>query len=100
VNPKRRGGATQFVYVHADDVDRHYETVKTAGAAILREPADQYYGDRTRGGRGPRRSPVVVRPARARRGPAGYAGPVTTQAVGPLAGRGGAVARLPGRSFM
>src|SRR5947209_13740600 len=39
-NPKRRGGATQLVYVYVDDVDRHFEHAKAAGATILREPAD------------------------------------------------------------
>lgn len=52
-NPARRGGATQLVYVYVDDVDRHYETAKAAGATILREPEDQYYGDRTYGVRDP-----------------------------------------------
>ena len=48
-NPKRRGGATQLVYVYVDDVDRHHEAARAAGATILREPADQFYGDRTYG---------------------------------------------------
>jgi PhnB protein len=52
-NPKRRGGATQLVYVYVDDVDRHYDTAKAAGATILREPADQFYGDRTYGAEDP-----------------------------------------------
>jgi PhnB protein len=46
-NPKRRGGATQIVYVYVDDVDKHFDAAKAAGAQILREPADQFYGDRT-----------------------------------------------------
>jgi PhnB protein len=46
-NPKHRGGATQLSYVYVDDVDRHYEAAKAAGARILSEPADQFYGDRT-----------------------------------------------------
>ena len=48
-NPKRRGGATQLVYVYVDDVDRHHEAARAAGATILREPEDQFYGDRTYG---------------------------------------------------
>jgi PhnB protein len=48
-NPKRRGGATQLLYVYVDDVERHFEAAKAAGATILREPADQFYGDRTYG---------------------------------------------------
>ena len=46
-NPKRRGGATQLVSVYVDDVDQHCATAAAAGARILREPADQFYGDRT-----------------------------------------------------
>jgi PhnB protein len=46
-NPKRLGGATQITYVYVDNVDRHYQTAKAAGARILNEPADQRYGDRT-----------------------------------------------------
>jgi uncharacterized glyoxalase superfamily protein PhnB len=45
-NPKHLGGATQLVHVYVDDVDRHCETARAAGAVILREPADQFYGDR------------------------------------------------------
>jgi PhnB protein len=48
-NPSERGGATQLVYVYVEDVDAHYEKAKAAGAKILREPADQFYGDRTYG---------------------------------------------------
>jgi PhnB protein len=46
-NPRRRGGATQLVYVYVDDADQHYQRAKEAGAHILREPEDQFYGDRT-----------------------------------------------------
>lgn len=46
-NPKRLGGATQVVYVYVDNVDRHCEIAKAAGARILNEPADQFYGDRS-----------------------------------------------------
>ena len=46
-NPKRVGGATQLVYVYVDDVDKHFAGAKAAGAHILSEPADQFYGDRT-----------------------------------------------------
>ena len=52
-NPKGRGGATQLVYVYVDDVDGHFEKSKGAGARILREPADQFYGDRTYGAEDP-----------------------------------------------
>ncbi|MGO8864105.1 MAG: VOC family protein [Acidimicrobiales bacterium] len=46
-NPARRGGATQLVYVYVDDVDAHFEVAKAAGAHVLHEPVDQFYGDRT-----------------------------------------------------
>lgn len=52
-NPKRRGGATQLVYVYVDDVDKHFAAAKMAGAKILDEPADQFYGDRTYGAEDP-----------------------------------------------
>lgn len=52
-NPKRRGGATQLLYVYVEDVDRHFEAARAAGATILREPADQFYGDRTYGAEDP-----------------------------------------------
>jgi PhnB protein len=48
-NPKRLGGKTQSVYVYVDDVDAHYEKAKAAGAKIVREPEDQFYGDRNYG---------------------------------------------------
>jgi uncharacterized glyoxalase superfamily protein PhnB len=52
-NPKRLGGATQMVYVYVDDVDKHFAVAKAAGANILSEPADQFYGDRTYGAEDP-----------------------------------------------
>jgi PhnB protein len=48
-NPKRLGGVTQNIYVYVDDVDKHFERAKRAGAKILAEPADQFYGDRRYG---------------------------------------------------
>ncbi len=45
-NPTRLGGKTQSVYVYVDDVDAHYEQAKRSGAKIVREPEDQFYGDR------------------------------------------------------
>lgn len=46
-NPKRQGGPTQLVYVYVDDVDAHCTRARQAGALIVGEPADQFYGDRT-----------------------------------------------------
>lgn len=52
-NPARRGGATQLVYVYVDDVDAHCDAATAAGAPIIRELADQFYGDRTYGSQDP-----------------------------------------------
>jgi PhnB protein len=46
-SPKELGGATQLVYVYVRDVDAHFEHAKAAGATIVRDPEDQFYGDRT-----------------------------------------------------
>lgn len=45
-NPKRTGHVTQELYVYVDDVDAHFARAKRAGATILEEPTDQFYGDR------------------------------------------------------
>ena len=42
------GKNTQILHVHLDDgVDGHCERAREAGAEILQEPSDQFYGDRT-----------------------------------------------------
>ncbi|HWU14577.1 MAG TPA: VOC family protein [Caulobacter sp.] len=42
------GFNTQTVHIHFDgDVDAHCARARAAGAEILMEPADQFYGDRT-----------------------------------------------------
>jgi PhnB protein len=46
-NPTHRGGVTQLVNVYVDDVDAHFHRAQAAGAHIVRELADQFYGDRT-----------------------------------------------------
>ena len=46
-NPKHLGGATHLVHVYVDDVDALCARARAAGASIVREPADQFYGDRT-----------------------------------------------------
>ena len=46
-NPKAVGHATQLVFVYVDDVDKHFERAKAAGATILAELEDKFYGDRT-----------------------------------------------------
>ena len=38
-NPKRLGQATQSLYVNVEDVDKHFERARKAGAIIIDEPA-------------------------------------------------------------
>ena len=45
-NPKRLGQVTQSLYVYVDDVDKHFAHARQAGATIMEEPKDQFYGDR------------------------------------------------------
>ncbi len=48
-SPASIGGKnTQTLHVHlTEDVDAHCARARAAGAAILQEPQDQFYGDRT-----------------------------------------------------
>jgi len=48
-SPKSLGGKnTQHVHVQLKgDIDGHCARAKAAGAAIVQEPSDQFYGDRT-----------------------------------------------------
>jgi uncharacterized glyoxalase superfamily protein PhnB len=48
-SPKSLGGMnTQHLAVRLEkDLDAHYERARKAGAKIVAEPADQFYGDRT-----------------------------------------------------
>jgi PhnB protein len=48
-NPLGLGQVTQSLYVFVDDVDKHFQHAKEAGAKILDEPEDQFYGDRRYG---------------------------------------------------
>ena len=54
-SPKSLGGkTTQTVHIHLkEDVDAHCERARAAGAEILMEPAEQFYGDRTYRARDP-----------------------------------------------
>ena len=52
-NPKRLGHVTQNLYVRVDDVDKHYEQARKAGAKIIEEPTDMFYGDRRYGAEDP-----------------------------------------------
>jgi uncharacterized glyoxalase superfamily protein PhnB len=44
--PPRGGEVYQFVHVTVDDVDRHFEHAKAAGARILNVPHDLPFGER------------------------------------------------------
>lgn len=52
-NPRNLGGVTQSLYVYVDDVDEHYAHARDAGAKILQEPSDVFYGDRRYGAEDP-----------------------------------------------
>ncbi len=52
-NPKRLGQATQNLYVNVDDVDKHFERARKAGAKILEEPTNTFYGHRRYGAEDP-----------------------------------------------
>lgn len=52
-NPTRLGGTTFSLYVYVDDVDRHYRHAREAGAKIIQDPKDQFYGDRNYGAEDP-----------------------------------------------
>ncbi|MGO4329825.1 VOC family protein [Cupriavidus sp. 2TAF22] len=54
-SPAAAGGMnTQSVHVHLlEGIDAHCERARAAGAEIVREPADQFYGDRVYGARDP-----------------------------------------------
>ena len=47
-SPRSLGGSvTQSLYVYVDDVDAHCARARAAGATILSEPEDMFWGDRT-----------------------------------------------------
>jgi uncharacterized glyoxalase superfamily protein PhnB len=48
-SPSSVGGKnTQTIHLHLKDgIDAHCERARAAGAAIVREPTDQFYGDRS-----------------------------------------------------
>ena len=45
-SPRVTGAATQALIVYVDGVDEHYQRAKAAGATIISEPTDQFWGDR------------------------------------------------------
>lgn len=52
-NPKRVGHVTQNLYVDVDDVNKHFKRAKKAGATIIEEPQDTFYGHRRYGAADP-----------------------------------------------
>jgi len=52
-NSKRLGQATQHLYVNVENVDKHFERAKKAGAKILEEPAVTPYRHRRYGAADP-----------------------------------------------
>lgn len=45
-NPSKLGGTTVLLHQYVDDVDTVTQRAVEAGATLIREPADQFYGDR------------------------------------------------------
>jgi PhnB protein len=48
-SPEHYGGAPMSLVLYVEDCDAVYKKALAAGATSLREPADQFYGDRTAG---------------------------------------------------
>jgi PhnB protein len=48
-SPKHFGGSPISITLYVEDCDAVYQQALTAGAKSLREPADQFYGDRMAG---------------------------------------------------
>lgn len=44
--PPRASEVNQYVLVHVDDVDRHFEHARQCGAHILKSPANMPFGER------------------------------------------------------
>ena len=52
-NPRRLGQTTSSLYITVDDVDKHCERAKKAGATIIEEPQVSSYGQRRYGAADP-----------------------------------------------
>lgn len=46
-SPNDLGAVNQSLYVYVDDVDAHFEKARAAGAKIVSEPENQFWGDRS-----------------------------------------------------
>ncbi len=45
-SPKELPGVNQSLYVYVNDVDGHFERARAAGAKIVSEPQEMFWGDR------------------------------------------------------
>jgi uncharacterized glyoxalase superfamily protein PhnB len=45
-SPRSAGATTQSVKVYVDQIDRHFERARSAGATVIAEPADKFWGGR------------------------------------------------------
>ena len=52
-SPRSLPGVSQSLYVYVDDVDAHCRRARAAGAQIVSEPVDKFYGDRVYAARDP-----------------------------------------------
>ncbi|MGH9324215.1 MAG: VOC family protein [Vicinamibacteria bacterium] len=73
-NPRRLKQATQSLYINVHDVDKLFERASKAGATILEEPVDTFYGHRRFGVEDPEGhqwyfAQELERPAAKKRGP-------------------------------
>jgi uncharacterized glyoxalase superfamily protein PhnB len=41
------GAVTQSLYIYVDGIDEHFARSRTAGAKVISEPEDMFWGDRT-----------------------------------------------------
>jgi PhnB protein len=46
-NPGKLGGTSVLLHQYVEDVDSQFERAIAAGATAIRQPADQFYGDRS-----------------------------------------------------
>jgi PhnB protein len=46
-SPKTVGGSPVMIHMYVSDVDAFFKRAREAGAEVLREPATQFYGDRS-----------------------------------------------------
>lgn len=46
-SPKAFGGTGMSIHLHVDDVDAMTERARAAGAEVVMEPKDQFYGERS-----------------------------------------------------